>query len=138
MRSGFGPAISGRLPGGIGADGCRGAIAGTRRNIYDSETDMVHIDTCDDVTIDAAVALAATWPFARDCEHHTPCPEGYNHWHAWADLMHRNGYSQITCDRCSRFSIWLPKKIASSIRADDNRKAKAFLKLLQLDGLNER
>lgn len=77
------------------------------------------LDTCDDVTIASAIAHAARWPFPRNCRHHTPDPAGYIQWHEWARLMDRAGYSQITCQHCGLWAIWLPKKIANEIRRSD-------------------
>lgn len=39
---------------------------------------------------------------------HTPCPEGYIQWHAWAEKMGKTHY-QVTCHGCGRYAIWVPK-----------------------------
>lgn len=44
---------------------------------------------------------------------HTPCPEGYLDWHAWAKRMMRT-HRQIRCTGCQRFEIWVPRKRRTS------------------------
>lgn len=39
---------------------------------------------------------------------HTPCPDGYVQWHAWAKKMCRT-HKQEKCSGCGRLSIWVPK-----------------------------
>lgn len=41
-------------------------------------------------------------------EDHTPAPEGYIQWHAWAEMMGRN-HKQRKCDGCGKYAIWEPK-----------------------------
>jgi hypothetical protein len=40
---------------------------------------------------------------------HTPCPDGYIQWHAWARRMMRT-HRQIRCTGCGLLSIWIPRK----------------------------
>lgn len=42
-------------------------------------------------------------------EDHTPQPEGYISWHAWANEMAKT-HKQRKCQWCGRYSIWEPKK----------------------------
>lgn len=42
-------------------------------------------------------------------EDHTPAPEGYLEWHAWARRMNKT-HRQTVCGGCGRFSIWHPKE----------------------------
>ena len=58
-----------------------------------------------------------------DRDKHTPCPEGYTHWHEWAAKMMKT-HSQVQCLSCGRWSIWLPKSEARVINAAE-RKAEA-------------
>ena len=39
---------------------------------------------------------------------HTPQPEGYNEWHAWAHEMGKT-HKQIRCNGCHLLQIWIPK-----------------------------
>jgi len=41
-------------------------------------------------------------------EDHTPCPEGYIQWHAWAEEMGKT-HKQRKCSGCGKYSIWEPK-----------------------------
>jgi hypothetical protein len=41
-------------------------------------------------------------------EDHTPGPEGYIGWHAWAEGMAKH-YRQRKCAGCNRYAIWEPK-----------------------------
>ena len=91
----------------------------------------IHIDTCDGVTIDAAKAHAATWPFPRDCQHHTPDSWGYIQKQEWFRLMDLAGYSQITCQVCGRWEIWLPKSIAVAIRRAEEKETREFCRRYQ-------
>lgn len=54
---------------------------------------------------------------ARDCpraaELHTPRPEGYLEWHAWADEMTKT-HRQERCPECGFLSIWTPKSSTST------------------------
>ncbi len=48
----------------------------------------------------------------KDCpniKEHTPCPEGYIHWHSWANEASKT-HRQIRCSGCNRYSIWVPRK----------------------------
>jgi len=47
---------------------------------------------------------------------HTPAPEGYLDWHAWAERMSKT-HRQIRCTGCGRFAIWIEKKASNP--ADD-------------------
>jgi len=40
---------------------------------------------------------------------HTPCPEGYLEWHAWAEQMGRT-HDQKQCPECGRYAIWEKRK----------------------------
>lgn len=40
---------------------------------------------------------------------HTPSPDGYIQWHAWAKRMGRT-HRQIRCTGCGLWAIWLPRK----------------------------
>lgn len=40
---------------------------------------------------------------------HTPCPDGYLQWHAWARKMKRT-HRQVKCTGCSRYTIWIPRR----------------------------
>jgi hypothetical protein len=52
------------------------------------------------------VKHAFDWcPHAED---HTPCPDGYIQWHAWAEKMSKT-HRQEKCGECGRWSIWIPK-----------------------------
>lgn len=42
---------------------------------------------------------------------HTPCPEGYIQWHAWADKMARTHRAR-KCSGCGLYKIWEPKRSA--------------------------
>lgn len=42
-------------------------------------------------------------------EDHTPRPEGYLAWHAWADRMAKT-HRQEKCPGCGLYAIWMPKK----------------------------
>lgn len=45
-------------------------------------------------------------PHAED---HTPAPEGYIQWHAWAQDM-RKTHRQRRCAGCGLFRVWEPKQ----------------------------
>lgn len=45
------------------------------------------------------------------CADHTPCPEGYLAWHAWAGRMSRTGHRQVKCPGCGLWAIWLPQPV---------------------------
>lgn len=42
-------------------------------------------------------------------EDHTPSPEGYLQWQAWAESMGKT-HKQRKCTGCNRYVIWEPKK----------------------------
>ena len=42
-----------------------------------------------------------------ECEH-TPCPDGYLDWHAWAEKMARE-HEQKPCPVCGLWKIWVKK-----------------------------
>ena len=44
-------------------------------------------------------------------EDHTPCPEGYIHWHSWAKEMSKT-HRQRKCHSCGLYAIWDPKQTA--------------------------
>ncbi len=52
--------------------------------------------------------LTATWVCAY-VEDHTPCPQGYLQWFAWAAKMART-HKQVRCGGCGRFKVWVPRK----------------------------
>lgn len=39
---------------------------------------------------------------------HTPAPESYTHWHAWAEKMTKT-HKQVRCQHCGLLAIWVPK-----------------------------
>lgn len=41
---------------------------------------------------------------------HTPSPESYLGWHAWAEMM-ANTHEQVRCPGCGLYSIWKPKGV---------------------------
>jgi hypothetical protein len=41
-------------------------------------------------------------------EAHTPSPEGYVAWQAWADAMLKARWSQGRCRDCGLYAIWTP------------------------------
>lgn len=47
--------------------------------------------------------------FCPHFEDHTPQPEGYIQWHAWAAFMSKT-HKQRRCTGCDRYEIWEPKK----------------------------
>lgn len=48
-------------------------------------------------------------PECPNAANHTPDPEGYLQWHAWAARMART-HRQVQCADCGRLAIWIPKK----------------------------
>lgn len=38
---------------------------------------------------------------------HTPTPEGYAHWHGWAQQMSEAGWMQRPCTTCGAFAVWV-------------------------------
>lgn len=42
-------------------------------------------------------------------EDHTPRPEGYIQWQAWAEAMSKT-HKQRRCSGCGRYAIWDPKR----------------------------
>lgn len=50
-------------------------------------------------------------PSKRSCPNaaqHTPEPDGYLGWHAWAAKMSRK-HRQVRCPECGLWAIWVPK-----------------------------
>lgn len=47
-------------------------------------------------------------------EDHTPAPEGYLGWHAWAKTMSKT-HRQRRCSGCNRFEIWEPKAVRAHL-----------------------
>jgi hypothetical protein len=46
-----------------------------------------------------------------DCKlKHTPCPEGYLQWHAWAARMSKS-FTCKKCPVCGLWAIWVPKMV---------------------------
>jgi hypothetical protein len=52
--------------------------------------------------------VVETAPLCPHFEDHTPRPEGYLAWHAWAKDMAKS-HHQLKCIGCGRYSIWVPK-----------------------------
>lgn len=48
-------------------------------------------------------------------EDHTPAPEGYLNWHAWAKTMSKT-HKQRKCPGCDRFEIWEPKAVRAILQ----------------------
>lgn len=48
-------------------------------------------------------------PLCLHFEDHTPCPEGYLQWHAWAETMSKT-HRQEKCGGCGLYAIWTPKR----------------------------
>ena len=42
-----------------------------------------------------------------NAHNHTKAPRGYLAWHEWADEMMKT-HTQVICDGCKRYSIWVP------------------------------
>ncbi len=42
---------------------------------------------------------------------HTPCPEGYVAWHAWAGRMAQK-HGQRRCAGCDLYVIWIPGRVS--------------------------
>lgn len=47
---------------------------------------------------------------------HTPCPEGYLEWFAWAEKKSKT-HRQIVCPGCGLYAIWVPKKKKKKVAA---------------------
>lgn len=47
---------------------------------------------------------------------HTPAPDGYVAWHAWAARMNLT-HAQHPCPGCGRLKIWLPRAPAAATEA---------------------
>ena len=54
---------------------------------------------------------------------HTPCPEGYIQWHAWATRASKT-HAQIKCQLCGLWAIWLPEAEAKVINKADRKAEK--------------
>jgi len=48
-------------------------------------------------------------PACPNIASHTPCPRGYNEWHAWAARMYRT-HTQSRCPGCGLYKIWEPRR----------------------------
>lgn len=44
----------------------------------------------------------------EECEPHTPSPDGYMQWHAWADRMEKT-HIQRQCHGCGLWAVWEQK-----------------------------
>lgn len=56
--------------------------------------------------------MSLSKPERRPCaevDQHTPAPEGYIEWHAWARRMSRT-HKQVRCPGCKLFTIWKLKE----------------------------
>lgn len=53
-------------------------------------------------------------------EDHTPCPEGYIQWHAWAGRMSKT-HKARKCPGCGLYKIWEPKRPRGSKPTDEVR-----------------
>ena len=40
---------------------------------------------------------------------HTPQPDGYLQWHAWAETMYNSNHRQVRCPECGLWAIWIKK-----------------------------
>lgn len=45
----------------------------------------------------------------QSCKAHTPEPEGYLQWHAWAEEKSKT-HKQIKCAECGLYAIWIKKE----------------------------
>ena len=48
---------------------------------------------------------------------HTPCPDGYLAWHAWAETMAAT-HSQHRCPTCGLWTLWAPKTSGATMTDD--------------------
>ena len=48
-------------------------------------------------------------PYCGNAENHTPQPDGYLAWHAWAAKKIKT-HKQIQCPGCGLLMIWVPKQ----------------------------
>lgn len=58
---------------------------------------------------------------AEECPNaneHTPSPEGYIQWHAWAGKMNRT-HRQIRCSGCGLYKIWVKRTPRDQNEAPD-------------------
>ena len=71
---------------------------------------------------------------------HTPAPEGYRQWHAWAEKIAKT-HRQVTCESCGTYSIWLPKAEAKEEmkrrRLRDTHISRRWRKILKVETVNE-
>lgn len=70
-------------------------------------------------------------PSDTECVH-TPQPDGYNEWHEWARMASKT-HAQISCPRCGRLRIWLPKAAAKEINKRQRAEQREFNKRFQKD-----
>lgn len=55
-------------------------------------------------------SAASAYPLVEQPEcKHTPSPEGYIQFHAWAEKKSKT-HRQIRCPVCGLWAIWVPKK----------------------------
>jgi hypothetical protein len=45
----------------------------------------------------------------KNIQQHTPCPESYLGWHAWAEKQSKT-HTQLKCPACGRYEIWAPNR----------------------------
>jgi len=58
--------------------------------------------------------------YPDECEPHTPDPDGYLQWHAWAERMAAT-HVQRQCKGCGLWAIWEPKADTGSPSETDSR-----------------
>lgn len=60
----------------------------------------------------------SAFEYCQHAEDHTPCPDGYIQWHAWAETMSKT-HRTVKCGECGRWTIWIPKPLPDAKRIDD-------------------
>lgn len=53
------------------------------------------------------VSVVRTDLLCPNFEDHTPAPDGYIQWHAWAEQMSKT-HRQDKCGGCGLYAIWVP------------------------------
>lgn len=53
-----------------------------------------------------------------ECEPHTPSPDGYLQWHAWAQRMAETHINR-QCKGCGLWAVWEPKPAASGTQQQE-------------------
>lgn len=64
------------------------------------------------ILICAGGPLTVPNPGCPNAADHTPQPEGYLAWHAWASEMAWK-YRQRRCGGCDLYVVWVPLRVAS-------------------------